>query len=95
MSTTAGILTIHRQITFDSDIQNETFISQDRNSASIQLTKADFDRLLKQICTNNEFNSHHHLTNIMNNDLHDEDLNKILSQNSSQYSPCEWLKPFF
>lgn len=93
ISTTAGLLTVNRQINFDSKIENQTF--EDQNSTSIQLkiqTKADFDKLLKQICTNNELNSPYHLINIMNNDLHDEDLNKILFQNSTQYSNCEWLK---
>jgi hypothetical protein len=92
-STTAGLLTVNRQINFDSQIENQTFIFKDQNLTSIRSkTKDDFDIFLKQICTNNELNSYNHLTNLMNYDLDDEELNKILFQNTTQYSNCEWLK---
>ncbi|CAF3840465.1 unnamed protein product, partial [Rotaria sordida] len=92
-STTASLLTINRQISFDSKIDNQTFIFKSKNLTSTQLklkTKNDFDLLLKQICIKNELNLQYQLSNMMNNELHDEDLNKILFLSTNQYSNCEW-----
>ncbi|CAF4321982.1 unnamed protein product [Rotaria sp. Silwood2] len=53
ISTTAILLTINRQISFDSKLDNQTFILTSKNLTSTQLkttTKTDFDQLLKQIC---------------------------------------------
>jgi len=54
-----------------------------------------FDLLLKQICINNDWNFQYQLSDIMNNELNDEDLNKILFQNTNQYTTCERLKLIF
>ncbi|CAF2481225.1 unnamed protein product [Rotaria sp. Silwood2] len=81
ISTTAILLTINRQISFDSKLDNQTFILTSKNLTSTQLkttTKTDFDQLLKQICAKYELNLQYQLINMMNNELHDEDLNKIL-----------------
>jgi hypothetical protein len=67
--------------------------SFNENFTSIQLnkkTKDDFDRLLKQICSNDNDYSQYQLNNIMNNELDDHDLNKILSSDITQYSHCQW-----
>ena len=64
----------------------------DENVTPIQLnkkTKADFDRLLKQICSNDDY-SQYQFNDIMNNELTDQDLNEILTSNITQYSQCEW-----
>ncbi|CAF3266519.1 unnamed protein product [Rotaria socialis] len=93
-STTASLLTVHREISFDSRIDNIKFIHNNENSTSVELkikTKHDFDLLLKHICIKHEFNSQYQLSHMMNNVLHDEDLNEILFLNSNQYSHCEWL----
>ncbi|CAF4248306.1 unnamed protein product, partial [Rotaria sp. Silwood2] len=93
ISTTAILLTINRQISFDSKLDNQTFILTSKNLTSTQLkttTKTDFDQLLKQICAKYELNLQYQLINMMNNELHDEDLNKILFLNTNQYSNCEW-----
>ncbi|CAF3326597.1 unnamed protein product [Rotaria sp. Silwood1] len=93
ISITANLLTIHRQLSFDSKIDNQTFIFKSKNLSATQLktkTKNDFDHLLKQICTKSEFNSQYQLINMMNNELNNEDLNKILFLNTNQYSNCEW-----
>jgi hypothetical protein len=68
--------------------------SFNENLTSIQLnkkTKDDFDRLLKQICSNDDDDySQYQLNDIMNNELDDHDLNKILSSNITEYSHCQW-----
>ena len=74
---------------------NQTVIFEHQNLISTQSqtkTTEEFNALLKQICTNNEMNSQFRLSNMMNNELNDEDLNKILFQNINQYSHCERLK---
>ncbi len=82
-------MTINREIYFNRQILN----SFNENFTSIQLnkkTKDDFDRLLKQICSNDNDYSQYQLNNIMNNELDDHDLNKILSSDITQYSHCQW-----
>ncbi len=83
-------MTINREIYFNRQILN----SFNENLTSIQLnkkTKDDFDRLLKQICSNDDDDySQYQLNDIMNNELDDHDLNKILSSNITEYSHCQW-----
>jgi hypothetical protein len=88
-------LTINRQIDFDRQIVNQTWNFSNENFTLIQVkrkTKNDFDRLLKQICLHddNDDYSQYQLNDIMTNELDDQDLNKILSSNMTQYSHCEW-----
>lgn len=68
------------------DLKSQNLIS---NETKLK-TKHDFDLLLKHICAKNDLNGQHHLIHMMNNELHDEDLNQILSTNSNQYSTYEW-----
>jgi len=97
-SITADLLTINRQIYFYSEIDNQKFVDKNENLNLIQLknkTKNDFDLLVKEICLNNDWNIQYELSDMMNNELNDEDLNQILFQNINQYSDCEWLKFVF
>lgn len=84
-STTAGLLTVNRELKFYSQIDNQTFVFNNENLILISLN--DFNLLLKQICIDNDENFQDQLIDMMNNQLNDEDLNKILYQN--QYSNCE------
>ena len=92
-SKTASLLIIERQIRYHSLIDHRKLFTEHKKiltSESEKKTKKDFDRLLKRMCANNSENLHSELFTMLNNDLHDVDLQQILFENIAQYSNCEW-----
>lgn len=93
LSTTAGLLTVSREIHFHSRLHDRVLLAGDRPSSldAVRFKSAeDFRRLLNELCASNTPHSHDRVVRAMSEDLGDADLQRILAANMSQMSACEW-----
>lgn len=90
--TTAGLLALRRQISFDCTLEDSHAAIELQKSASVKKSKDDFDLLLSEICTRGEWAASDPLINMIHHELDDDDLNEILLSDPASYSHCQWFE---